>query len=83
MKCNVNGEIYQRLPSLQQSVCRLPRPVCQREAGGPGLVVEATATHRHLLHGVVVSAVSRQVRQLTVLARGGDIRLHGVTNTVL
>ena len=36
-----------------------------------------------LLHGVEESRVSRQVRQLAVLVRGGDIHLHGVTNTDL
>ena len=39
-----------------------------------------SAAHRQLLHGVVVSN-DWEVWQLTVLARGRDIGLHGPTNT--
>ena len=70
-----------RLPLLKQCSCSLPAPVSEREAGCPGVNTGSgsSTTDNHLLHGVALSPV-RQIGQAAVLATGGFVDLHRLTN---
>lgn len=75
-------DIFIWLPFLKQFSCFLPGPIMsESEAGCPGVSTELSSTDHPLLHRVGSSRV-RQVRQLTVLACGGQEYLHRLTSAV-